>query len=175
MDSLLKNQSKAMWIDVDTIAHCDVVPMVRNALSGVSSNIIAAVPGDRSPRGFAKGVIKKYNITKSFNAGVYVVDLDKWRAQKLTKQIREIALMNREEKMYKLGSQAPLALAIGDNFERLPWIWNAKVSNFVRDDRQANKDDACILHWSGPEKPWEENGFHKDLWLPYASDGTQTL
>ena len=170
MDSLLQDQSKAMWIDVDTIVRCDVVPMVRDALSNDSSNVIAAVPGERAPRGFAKGIRKKYNITVSFNAGVYVVNLEKWRSLKMTKKIRQIALMNQKVKMYNLGSQAPLALAVADNFERLPWIWNAKVSSFDRDDRKAKEEDACLLHWSGPEKPWEENGFRNDLWLPYAND-----
>jgi len=170
MDSLLKKQPKAMWVDVDTVIKCDVVPMVRNALSDkTSANIIAAVPGERAPRGFAKGVREQYNLTVSFNAGVYVVDLDKWRSEKMTTKICEIALKNRKEAMYSLGSQAPMALAIGNKFEQLPWIWNAKVSNFDRNDRQANAEEACLLHWSGRYKPWEQDGPHKDLWKPYAS------
>jgi len=170
MDSLLKKVSKAMWLDADTIVRCDVVPMVRNALCNETShNIIAAVPGERKPRGFPKEVRKQYNLSLSFNAGVYVVDLNKWRSENMSSKIRAIALMNREQKIYDLGSQAPLALAVGDRFEHLPWIWNAKVGNFNRTDRLANAEEACIVHWNGPTKPWDKDGIHSDLWTSYAS------
>lgn len=169
IDSLLpKEASKAMWIDADTIVRCDVVPMVRNALSDKkSSNIIAAVPGEGSIRGYTSKAKKDFNLTVTFNAGVYVVDLKKWRKKKLSKKIRKITQKNRKEQMYRLGSQSPLVLAIRDKFEHLDWNWNAKVSNFGRDDRHANEKEACLLHWNGPDKPWA-NGTHKELWIPYA-------
>lgn len=175
MDSLLKKSSKAMWIDVDTIFKCDVSIMFLNTLVDKdSANIIAAVPSERSPRGFYKGVKKAYNMTIGFNAGVYVVDLKKWRSQNTTEKIRNIALKNRKTPLYSLGSQGPLVLATGDNFEPLSWKWNAKVSNFEREDREANEEDACLLHWSGPNKPWLEDGFRKDLWQPYAGNGAHS-
>ena len=88
-----KKQDKAMWVDVDTIVKCDVVSMVRSVLTDKKSpNTIAAVPSERSPRGFYKEAIKDYNIKVGFNAGVYVVDLAKWRRFKMTEKIRNIAL-----------------------------------------------------------------------------------
>lgn len=172
MDSLLpQDVTKAMWIDADTIVVCDVVSMVRNVLNDEDSpNIIAAVPGNRSPRGFAKNVKEKYGITKSFNAGAYVVDLTKWRAQNISKKIRKIAQKNRKKHMYNLGSQAPLILAMEDNFEPLDWVWNAKVSHFENPDKRENEKEACLLHWSGRDKPWHVNGTRYDLWKPYEGD-----
>lgn len=170
MDSLLKKQDKAMWVDVDTIVKCDVVSMVRSVLTDMKSpNIIAAVPSEGKPRGFYKEAIKKYNISTGFNAGVYVVDLAKWRRFKMTDKIRKIAIKNRETPMYSLGSQGPLVLAMNDHFEHLGREWNAKVSNFDRKDRVANEAEACLLHWSGPNKPWLKDGLRKDIWQPFSS------
>ena len=38
-----------------------------------------------------------------------MVDLEKWRAQDLTETMRAFAQKNREEVIYKFGSQPPLA------------------------------------------------------------------
>lgn len=165
IDELLPDQSKAMWVDVDTIVRCDVVPMVREALSN-SSYVISAVPGSRSgPRGFKDSLKKRLKIKQGFNAGVFVVDLDRWRSQKLTKQIRKWTLRNRKEKLYKLGSQAPMTLAFHDNFEHMSPKWNTKVSHVDNPEKRDDAENACLLHWSGPNKPWEKDGIHKDLWV----------
>lgn len=163
---LLPTQSKAMWIDVDTIVRCDPVPMVRSALSN-SSHVIAAVPGSkRGPRGFKNGLKEKLSIKQGFNAGVFVMDLDRWRSQKVTDQIRSWTLKNRKDNLYKLGSQAPMTLVFHDNFEHMSPRWNTKVSHVDNPEKRDDAQNACLLHWSGPSKPWQKGGIHKDLWVP---------
>lgn len=171
---LLPDQSKAMWVDVDTIVRCDVVPMVRKALSS-SEYVIAAVPGSkRGPRGFKDGIKKELNMKRGFNAGVFVVDLDRWRSQDMTSEIRHWTLRNREEQLYKLGSQAPMTLAFHDNFEHMSPKWNTKVSHIDDPEKRDDASKACLFHWSGPSKPWKKDGIHKDLWVPCPKDKTKT-
>lgn len=172
MDSFLpEHVTKAMWIDADTIVTCDVVSMVRNALSDVESpNIIAAVPKERPTGGFTKLAKEKYNLTRTFNAGVYVVDLNKWRMKNVSKKVWKIAQKNRKKHMYRLGSQPPMQLAIKDRFEDLNWKWNVKVEHLGRDDGKANEEETCLFHWSGGDKPWHMNGTRSDLWKPFAED-----
>lgn len=175
MDDLLPNVEKAMWIDSDTIVKCDVVELVRNVLNDKKDNdnsdVIAAVPVFSPPTGLYKNdrngnPFPDWGIETSFNAGVYVVHLSRWREQKISDQIRDLALRNRKYRYYEMGSQPPLVLTVGENFEHLPLSWNVKMKTV--DEREGmSLEDACVLHWSGPSKPWDGNGQHLEEWLPY--------
>ena len=131
-DFLSKDVTKVMWIDVDTILKCDVVQYVNSMLldtdteeeseEGESENAlpaVAAVP----KRGKLAGISKHYQheITTSFNAGVMIYHLDRWRHQQLTSQVlswveRNNNAKNEQEKIYGFGTQPPLALTIGEHF-----------------------------------------------------------
>ena len=171
MDDLLPDVEKAMWIDSDTIVKCDVVELVRNVLNGDGEEVIAAVPVFSPPTGLYKNdkhgnPFPDWGIETSFNAGVYAVHLDRWRQQKISDQIRDLALRNRKYRYYEMGSQPPLVLTVGENFEQLPLSWNAKMKTIDEREDMTLKD-ACVLHWSGPSKPWDGNGNHLEEWLPY--------
>mmetsp|Transcript_1175 Transcript_1175/g.2458 ORF Transcript_1175/g.2458 Transcript_1175/m.2458 type:complete len:408 (-) Transcript_1175:404-1627(-) len=164
MDKLLpRSASKAMWIDSDTIVRCDVVQLVENTLVD-SDFVIAAVPVPGPPLGIFPDHRPDYaDIRWTFNAGVYVVDLKKWRHEKLTEVMRKFAQKNREEVIYKFGSQPPLTLTFKEDFEHLPTGWNVKVEKAT--DEQV--EDACLLHWAGANKPWNGNGEHIEIWNAY--------
>ena len=180
MDLFLPHVKKAMWIDSDTIVKCDVVEMARNVLNGDDDNgpPIAAIPVEGKPKGLYekdmyRNPIPDWDIETSFNAGVYFVNLDRWRAQGLTEKIRQLSLKNREYRYWRMGSQPPLALTIGENFEHLPLTWNVKMKTI--DEREdMTLEDACVYHWSGPSKPWD--GFqHPEEWYPYVDESEKEL
>ena len=175
IDSLLPQAHKAMWIDADTIFACDVVPMVRHALT-TTHYAIAAVPVKGPPHGVMKRVKRKFfkQAKYTFNAGVYVVDLDRWRSQHLTDKIRKLTLSNRRKRIYNYGSQPPLVLAIGEKFEHLSPSWNVKVNKL---NLGIHKGEACLLHWSGRRKPWtdpDDPDVHSELWTPYSRSSNTT-
>jgi lipopolysaccharide biosynthesis glycosyltransferase len=176
ISDLLPNQHKAMWVDADTVIECDVVSMVRNALTK-TSHAIAAVPIDRKPMGIASKVLKSRSreLSISFNAGVFVVDLDRWRSRELTKQVRKLTLRNRKEQIYAYGSQPPLVLTIGDKFEHMSPAWNVKVNKLNHGHFNGN---ACLWHWSGKRKPWNTSNdpdIHNELWQRYATGNTDKM
>lgn len=167
---LLPNASKAMWVDHDTIFECDVIPLVRSTLT-TTPHVIAAVPVPGAPHGVRQPFKRKFakKVKYTFNAGVYVVDLDRWRSQEMTSKIRKLTLKNRKQRIYNYGSQPPLVLTIGDKFEHLSPAWNVKVNKL---NLGLLNEKACLLHWSGKRKPWNTFGdpdIHNDLWTPYAS------
>lgn len=169
---LLPNATKAMWIDADTIFECDMIPMIRNALTS-TEHVIAAVPVEGPPHGVMNRVKRKYlkKFKHSFNAGVYVVDLQRWRDRNMTNKIRRLTLQNRKKRFYNYGSQPPLVLAVGDKFEHLPPTWNVKVNKL---NLGLLKEKACLLHWSGKRKPWNtfnDSDVHNELWTPYTTTG----
>jgi len=172
MDSLLPNVSKAMWIDADTIVKCDIVPMVRNALT-TTNYTVAAVGIQGRPQSLSRLAQKMYKgIEQTFNAGVFVVDLDRWRDCNMTDKIRKLSLLNKQKKLYRLGSQPPMTLVIGNEFEHLPPAWNVKVP-LVKEyfNEYGNHADVCLLHWVGGRKPWETKqnlrSTHKEWWHKY--------
>lgn len=163
IDELLPQATKAMWIDGDTIVRCDLAKMYRKALSE-NDYILSAVPVEKPPMGVNNKALKRNygNLRISFNAGVYVVDLERWRKQKISSKARKLALQNRKKQFYKYGSQPPLVLTIRDQFEHLGWQWNVKADHLDR--RPDARQDACLIHWSGTSKPWEEGEFEKEMW-----------
>lgn len=176
MDSLLPtNVSKAMWIDADTIIKCDVVPMIRQALTSTNYTV-AAVGIKGRPQSLSKAAQNMFRgIKQTFNAGVFVVDLDRWRQRNVTERIRNVSLINKKKKLYRLGSQPPLTLIIGNDFEHLPPAWNVKVP-FVKEyfKEYGDEADVCLVHWVGGRKPWDtkENlrSTHKEWWYRYQDD-----
>ena len=83
-------------------------------------------------------------------------------------KIRNITLSNRKKNIYKYGSQPPLTLAIGNDFEHLNASWNVKVPQMNRYFKEYGNDaDICLLHWVGGSKPWEGHGQFQDWWKNY--------
>ncbi|EJK44408.1 hypothetical protein THAOC_37053 [Thalassiosira oceanica] len=87
MADMFPNVGKMMWIDADTIIRCDIVPFFRSALSTNDHTISA-----RLIRGEHRGE------AETFNAGVMVVDLDRWRARNVTAKVEEWTALNAKEK-----------------------------------------------------------------------------
>ena len=173
---LLPQQSKAMWIDADTIVECDVVQLMRDALTDPDQpkHTIAAVPREGIINGLTRRG-RKYSadVTVSFNAGVYILHLERWREQHMTEMIRRIAEVNRQYGLYLKGSQPPLALVVGENFEQLPESWNVKMAELDTSDLSTKqKDWICLMHWSGPNKPWNhghEHKIHPEYWRTWGN------
>mmetsp|Transcript_18431 Transcript_18431/g.39921 ORF Transcript_18431/g.39921 Transcript_18431/m.39921 type:complete len:202 (-) Transcript_18431:191-796(-) len=169
-----------MWIDADTIVECDVVELFRNTFNDefdghdalLKLPAVAAVPRVGYPIGLSGRGRRSYGDEEiSFNAGVYLMELNRWRAQKLTDKIRQITLANRYENWYYTGSQPPLALAVGTHFEHLPRSWNVKMRNVNLVDG-AIRDEVCVMHWAGPNKPWNpghEERIHSQFWSTYGT------
>jgi lipopolysaccharide biosynthesis glycosyltransferase len=146
------------------------VSLVNNVLND-DTNVIAAVPRDGPLHGLSKEGDRRYAyIRSSFNAGIYVINLDNWRAQGISEKIRQIALSNRKTLIYKNGSQPPMAIAIEENFEHLPPTWNVAMSD-VEEVNDQFMEETCLMHWNGPFKPWNKDNrkdYHVELWLRYG-------
>ena len=178
LDELLpRTVKKAMYIDVDTAVFCDVNVLIGSVLNdndagtGDAGPVIAAVPRDHIYGLTQKGEKKYGSISPSFNAGAYVVHLERWRDQKMSNYIRDIALMNNKRHWYYLGSQPPLNIAIGSHFEWLPVGWNVKAKRVKSGFKTKSGEEVCLVHWTGPVKPWQaddSSAVHLlDIWKEY--------
>mmetsp|Transcript_2315 Transcript_2315/g.6746 ORF Transcript_2315/g.6746 Transcript_2315/m.6746 type:complete len:368 (+) Transcript_2315:137-1240(+) len=190
LDELLpRTVKKAMYLDVDTAVFCDVNTLIDGVLNDTGDDdddgddsegdiidrpVIAAVPRAHIYGLTRKGEGKYGKVSPSFNAGAYIVHLERWRDRNMGAYIRNTTLANNKEHWYFLGSQPPLNIAIGPHFEWLPRGWNVKAKRVKSGLKTKAGEDVCLVHWTGPNKPWQTNDDKAveqlDVWKHYGSD-----
>ncbi|XP_058778728.1 probable galacturonosyltransferase-like 10 [Vicia villosa] len=110
-----------------------------------------------------------------FNTGVMVMDLAKWREGEYTKKIEKWMEIQKERRVYKLGSLPPFLMVFGGEVEAIDHRWNQHGlggDNVVDSCRSLHSGPVSLLHWSGKGKPWRRLDAKKPcsvdfLWKPY--------
>ncbi|KAK6798716.1 hypothetical protein RDI58_006419 [Solanum bulbocastanum] len=110
-----------------------------------------------------------------FNTGVMVMDLGKWRKGDYTVKIEKWMKIQKEKRIYELGSLPPFMLVFGGEIEGIDHRWNQHGlggDNLVNSCRTLHPGPVSLLHWSGKGKPWvrldQGNPCPVDLlWMPY--------
>ena len=121
----------------------------------------------------------------AFNAGLLVLNLRVWRAQRVVTQLERLV-----PRMRALGlasyrgmavrdrrggvsvpadsSQTPLLILFGTSFERLPPKWNVNGLGWNAKVSPDELSGSCALHWSGGHKPWlpKPGGWYTQWWEP---------
>ncbi|XP_072310342.1 glycosyltransferase 8 domain-containing protein 2 [Eucyclogobius newberryi] len=107
----------------------------------------------------------------SFNPGVFVADVDEWKRQTITKELEKWMSLNYRLNLYSsalVGGVAspPMLIVFHDRFTRLEPLWHVRHLGFSPDWYYADKElqEAQLLHWNGPFKPWTFPVAHSDLW-----------
>jgi lipopolysaccharide biosynthesis glycosyltransferase len=155
-----------VFLDSDIVVRSDLTFLTQldlgpSPLAGVQDYVVETVGGSRSA---ISELTPRAADAKYFNGGVLVFNLALWRREALADQIFEFAA--RHEPL-PLADQDALNGVIHDWFELSPdwnvqsrifWLSDAPRTAFVRelDDARASLlEDAKIMHFSGPSKPWE--------------------
>ncbi|GER29439.1 galacturonosyltransferase-like 10 [Striga asiatica] len=110
-----------------------------------------------------------------FNTGVMVVDLERWREGEYTRKIEGWMEVQKQRRIYELGSLPPFLLVFGGEIEGIDHRWNQHGlggDNVVNSCRSLHPGRVSLLHWSGKGKPWvrldEGRPCPVDyLWVPY--------
>lgn len=174
----LHNISRAIWVDVDTIVQDDVFMLFNMSMQ----HVLAAVPegsllvireemakATKSHKHYdAFGQINEHDMM--FNAGILLIDLDKWRAGQFTRRLYDMV-----DALGGFGiTQLPLNLVFR-NYDILDRRWNTMHLGYDCGIPESNISGAGILHWTGPNKPWNHDGaraFSARCWnhlaAPYA-------
>eukprot|EP00747_Dinoflagellata_sp_TGD_P151166 gnl/TRDRNA2_/TRDRNA2_177186_c4_seq1.p1 gnl/TRDRNA2_/TRDRNA2_177186_c4~~gnl/TRDRNA2_/TRDRNA2_177186_c4_seq1.p1 ORF type:complete len:305 (+),score=26.19 gnl/TRDRNA2_/TRDRNA2_177186_c4_seq1:106-915(+) len=113
---------------------------------------------------------------EAYNAGVFVLDLERWRDQGFPRALRWQALHWASGGLWRMpfSSQAPLLFAFANwsatEIATLPAAWNfdglGSAFASAADDAPLLEQQK-VLHWNGPKKPWLPDGSHRDVWLAY--------
>lgn len=110
-----------------------------------------------------------------FNTGVMIIDLDKWRRQNCTKKIEQWMEVQKERRIYELGSLPPFLLVFAGSIEPVEHRWNQHGlggDNVKGSCRPLHPGPVSLLHWSGEGKPWSRlDSRHPcpldSLWAPF--------
>lgn len=92
-----------------------------------------------------------------FNTGVMVMDLTKWRQKAYTTLIEQWMDVQRENRIYELGSLPPFLLVFAGSVEPIDHKWNQHGlggDNWEGRCRSLHPGPVSLLHWSGKGKPW---------------------
>lgn len=140
LPELLPEESRCLWLDVDTIVNRDIGALFDMDLGGC---VVAAVaePGRSSPP------------LTYHNAGVLLMDLDRLRGRKSTELIRIV-----NTRRLSCPDQDAINIYLQPEILTLPQTWNA--SDFTGPQPQA----ARIIHYAG------RRDYHKaPLWREYEA------
>ncbi|CAL1357243.1 unnamed protein product [Linum trigynum] len=110
-----------------------------------------------------------------FNTGVMVMDLVRWREGNYRKRIAMWMEIQRQRRIYDLGSLPPFLLVFAGNVESIDHRWNQHGlggDNVRGSCRSLHPGPVSLLHWSGKGKPWARLDAKTPcpldhLWEPY--------
>jgi len=110
----------------------------------------------------------------TFNAGVYVLDVGRWKKHEVSKELEYWTMMNAEYSFIhgKLATQPPFWLAMHDKYTVLDSLWNLAHLEWCMRFNQEDyvREHGKLFHWPGAIKPWNDNStFFSDIWWKYYS------
>jgi lipopolysaccharide biosynthesis glycosyltransferase len=108
--------------------------------------------------------------TPYLNAGVLLIDVEKWRAQNLTRKISDFIKSQPEKLTY--ADQCAINYVLDGSFAFLRPEWNTShgdwrfapsddALHFSRFDLEHAMSQPKIIHYNGPRKPWELRDTHE--------------
>ncbi|XP_074554198.1 glycosyltransferase 8 domain-containing protein 2 [Halichoeres trimaculatus] len=107
----------------------------------------------------------------SFNPGVFVADVNEWKKQKITKQLEKWMEENFRQNIYSSAmaggvATPPMLIVFHDKFTSLNPMWHIRHLGWSPDARYSENylQEARLLHWNGPFKPWSYPAVHLELW-----------
>ncbi|KJE96056.1 hypothetical protein CAOG_006429 [Capsaspora owczarzaki ATCC 30864] len=158
---------RVIYLDTDVIVRGDIAEFYKFPLG---PDKIAAFAQDCSRNkykffiNFENAKVQALNIdpdTCSFNAGVYVTDLVRWKKHNITSELEYWMELNTRENVYGGqgsggGSQPPVLLALFGHVVDLDPKWHVRHLGWHGSNSYQKEyvDEAKLLHWNGQGKPW---------------------
>ena len=143
-EMLPKEITKIIYMDADIICKGDILPLWQTDLQG---KVIGAVRDYGEDRSCGRIGLKN---GRYFNSGVLLIDLTKWRHQKLTQQLFKWLEQVGGTKIL-WGDQDALNGVIDGGFTELPNIYNGIVINNTTLNEEL---DLVLVHYIDYVKPW---------------------
>ena len=182
---LVPSIKKVLYLDVDMIVKKDIkklydVDLDKYAFAAVAEALrIQKNCNDRLNKYFSAGIPSNH---RYFNAGMLLINAEKWREERIKDKLMEIALKYSGDKNFLYLDQDALNINFANNYKEVNKIMNNElhILNIYLDEEKNNGiteakliDDTIVLHYSGGgEKPWLNNRvkYANEFWkiVPYT-------
>lgn len=175
LDSSIK---KGIYLDCDLIVKGDIAKLWE---IDVSQYFLAAVEDIGMENTGDFGAVVKRHIgmprrIKYFNAGVLIINIDKWRTANISDKLRDYLLVNKEKITF--ADQDGLNAVFMEQWLSLPMEWNLQscIFELLNKNRITRKDmmdavlNPMIIHYTEKSKPWYPTDIHplKSEYIKYA-------
>jgi len=159
------NVNYGLYMDADMIVQTDIT----NILKEINMNDfqIYAVFNDT----FENMEMNGYE-GPAFNAGIYFWNLKNFKNQKIIQKIENLIIDHNKNKKWKFGTQPILNTIYYKQGKSLDYRWNllglgdnSKKKIYVPNQKKV--DEAFVLHWNGPAKPWKTNSNYINIFKKY--------
>lgn len=174
---LSKDIKKAIYLDVDLLVLGDIVDLWNEDMCDkpIAATMDLGIMASSRLMKIKKQSIGLEDDGKYFNAGVLVIDLDKWRKYDYSKEVIKEAISNE----FLHHDQDALNRVFMNNWSEIPLKWDVippiynlapkiLVNRALFAKAVAARNNVCIWHYAGRYKPWEfENtsGFNDKYYL----------
>eukprot|EP00056_Hartaetosiga_gracilis_P002387 m.53180 g.53180 ORF g.53180 m.53180 type:complete len:396 (+) comp11032_c0_seq1:1406-2593(+) len=178
-----KEMGVVLYLDADVIVRKDVVPFlsagsVQQIFSHPTTYVLAAVARSAPVYGTffnerVRAIFEEevenlpMDVTRpTYNAGVLLFRPHQWLQQGISGKIKQWMRKHKAEPLWDYGTQPLLLLATYNRWKALPSpLWNVDGLGYNTKLSATNLlTSGYILHWTGPRKPWLDDGLYKPIW-----------
>lgn len=170
----LIEESKVLYLDVDIVVNGPVHEIFE---TDISSSYLAAVEAILSDTTSRKRHLNMAPEAKYFNSGVMLLNLDKWRKDKINKKLESFLQFHTQLKSPDQdalnavinGQWVPLHLKYNYYYRKIFKEESLFLNAFGEKELKEASENPVIIHYVGSKKPWHYRDIHplKQLYWKY--------
>jgi lipopolysaccharide biosynthesis glycosyltransferase len=149
---LPRNISKVLYLDADILVLDDLSELQHSNLNGAAVGAVLDRLDSRLKRGERLWTEGLPSVRNYFNAGVLMIDLDRWRADRISDRAFEYL---RQHPYSPLSDQDALNVVCDGAWTQLDTRWNFLNDHNSLITGMPVLQRPAIIHFAGPMKPWQ--------------------
>jgi lipopolysaccharide biosynthesis glycosyltransferase len=147
---LPRNISRVLYLDADILVLNDLEELQKSKLNGAAVGAVLDRLDSRLKRGETLWTEDLPSVKNYFNAGVLVIDLERWRVNRISERAFDYL---REYPRSPLSDQDALNVVCDGAWAQLDPRWNFLNDHNSRITSMLQRP--AIIHFAGPMKPWQ--------------------
>ena len=160
LPSYLPNLNRVLYLDCDVIITKSLKELYETELEDYACAMVPDVESEQEA--------ERLKISKYFNAGVMLINLDYWRSNNIGNKLFGYAKANKDNILWQ--DQDIINVVLDGKIKELDNIWNFQYFQYDEVDRK-KLQECNIFHLAGRFKPWIMSFEHAvyDLYYDYLS------
>jgi lipopolysaccharide biosynthesis glycosyltransferase len=148
---------RVLYLDADIIVCDDIAPLQEKDLNGAAVGAVLDCLDMKIKTGVRLWTSELPSVTNYLNAGVLLIDLEKWREDRIPEKAMDYL---RKYPQSPLSDQDALNVACDGKWEQLNARWNV-IDDLTTEILGTNiREGPAIVHFAGPLKPWQVGVLH---------------